>query len=112
MSRCKSSGGGSLKDAVHRSDSRWQMSALLHHESSSDISTCDGRTDGHGDGHHAQEESDGLRHVLRAHQLEGDGSHDADETAVEQTHEQTHGDQPAENITQRNHHRHHTDDQE
>lgn len=74
--------------------------------------TCDGRPDGHGDRHHAQEEADGLRHVLGAHQLERDGSHDADEAAVEQTHEQTHSNESTEHMTQRNHHGHQPDHQE
>lgn len=74
--------------------------------------TCDGGSHGHGHGHEAEQEADGLGHVVGADQLEGDGSHDADEAAVKQPHQQAHGDEAAKDVAQRDHHGHEADDEE
>ncbi len=74
--------------------------------------TCDGRPHGHGHGHQAQQEADGLGHVFGPNQLKGDRGHDANKAAVKQPHQQAHGDQPAEDVAQRDHHGHEADDEE
>lgn len=74
--------------------------------------TCDGGSHSHGHRHQAQQEADGLGHVFGLDQLKGDRSHDADEAAVKQPHQQAHGDQPAEDVAQRDHHGHEADDEE
>lgn len=74
--------------------------------------TCDGGPHSHGHGHQAQQEANGLGHVVGPDQFEGDRGHDADEAAVKKPHQQAHGDQPAKDIAQRDHHGHEADDEE
>lgn len=74
--------------------------------------TCNGWPHRHGHRHHAQQETNGLRHILGSHELEGDGSHDADKAAIKKAHEKTNGDEPAEDSAERDHHGHESNHQE
>lgn len=74
--------------------------------------TCDGRTHDHRHRHQAQQEANRLGHIVGPDQLEGDGRHDADEAAVEEPHQQAHGDKTPEDLAHGDHHGHDADDEE
>lgn len=74
--------------------------------------TCDRGSHDHRHGHQAQQEANGLGHVFGTNQLKCDRSHDRDEAAIKQPHQQTHSNQPAEDAAQRDHHGHDADDKE
>lgn len=74
--------------------------------------TCYGRTHNHRHRHQAEQEADSLGHIVGPDQLEGDGGHDADEAAIEEPHQQAHGDKSPKDLAQRDHHGHDAYDKE
>lgn len=74
------------------------------------VITCNGGPHCHWYRHETKQESNSLRHIFGSNQFKSNGSHEADEAAVKQAHQQTHSYEPTEDVAQRYHHRQQAND--